>query len=329
MHPDTLDAITTAAGPDLIGLPPRGYRPNSVAEPPTVDHTTDEVAAQNLRAARPTGRDAAEEVRLARIGLRVGLLSPAHLDVVLARAGRALAGGAAVLALAVVAVFAGIGGTPAAQAAEAPTPDPASVSVTLTAGTVTVRVPVTTRTPDSRGRYCADVWGPTFYGRGFVGHGCARSSAFAVAVRLDSRFVPVGRSTLAVTDAVDPLATMPQTVNLTARRPSRFGVGTWTTTAYGDGLTVYATLYAYTPAVGRYTPQKFSPVKVQELQAGRWVTVAKGKTNSAGRFLITAIVGGGEHTLRVRRDAGATVAGQNGTAHVFDLYPTDVPDGVI
>jgi hypothetical protein len=97
---------------------------------------------------------------------------------------------------------------------------------------------------------------------------------------------------------------------------------------YGDGLTVSARLYAYTPALGAWTPQQASPVKVQELRAGRWVTIAA-TTNRRGRFLITVITGGGPRTLRVHRDTGATVAATNGTARHFYLYPTDVPDGTV
>jgi hypothetical protein len=163
--------------------------------------------------------------------------------------------------------------------------------------------------------------------RGRIGGTCSIGATFPIPVRIDPRTFPTGRTFAQVVDDASDVAV--SNVTIDARRPSRFGVGTWTPTQYGDGLTVSARLYAYTPALGAWTPQQASPVKVQEFRGGRWVTVAKATTNRRGVFLVTFIIGGGPHTLRVRRDTGATVAATNGTARHFYLYPTDVPDGVI
>jgi hypothetical protein len=230
---------------------------------------------------------------------------------------RALAAGALV---ALVAVGLSVGGARPAAAAEGPEPDPVAVSVTLTAGAVSVGVPVMTRSVDSHGKHCASVWGPTSYGRGFVGRLCSRHSAFIVPVTLDSRYVPVGRSTMAVTDDVNPLATFPQVVNLTARRPSRFGVGRWLPLPQGQ-LYVSAGLYAYTPAKGAWTPQQSSPVAVQELTRRGWRTKATFYTGTDGVASGVAYLGGGPHIVRVARVQGATVEATTGTAHTFILAP--------
>jgi hypothetical protein len=145
-----------------------------------------------------------------------------------------------------------------AEAAEAPQPDPVAVrTVPVVLSSAYVTVPVR---GVIRGRWgCVDAWGPTAYGVGYVGRGCGYGPVVTVTARLDARFVPLGRSVLRLTDEANPLGAPAQAVTLDARRPSRFGVGTWTPTYYGDGLTVTAPLYAYAPALGRLTPQNATP----------------------------------------------------------------------
>jgi hypothetical protein len=282
---------------DMLGIPPKD-------EDPGVNARLSDHAASELAHVRDRLRTALRAV---------GLLIPALL----------------------VAVGLTLGGTGAgsAQAAEGPEPDPAAaavsvaartVPVVLSASPVTARIRVTTPHVTPRGYHCASVWSPV----SFLGRACSRYATFTVPVVL-GRFTPLGRSVLAVTDDVAPMDTTPARVVLKVRRPSRFGVGTWTPTYWGDGLTVTATLYAYTPALAAWTPQKSSPVKVQELRAGRWVTVATLTTNSRGVFTGSVTLGGGPHTVRVARVQGATVAATVGTAHTFYLVPTDVPVDVI
>jgi hypothetical protein len=125
-----------------------------------------------------------------------------------------------------------------------------------------------------------------------------------VTARLDARYVPVGRSTVQVTDDGDPLGTFPVAVTLDARRASRFGLGTWTDEGNGQ-VYVSAPVRMYSPAAGRYVPQSAAPVRVQELVAGRWVTVATLVTNRygiAGGYVTT---GGGVFRMRVQRPQGA------------------------
>jgi hypothetical protein len=152
-----------------------------------------------------------------------------------------------------------------AEAAEAPQPDPVAVrTVPVVLSGPTVAVPVR---GVIRGRWgCLDAWGPTAYGVGYVGRGCGYGPVVTVTARLDARFVPLGRSVLRLTDEANPLGAPAQAVTLDARRPSRFGVGTFLDMGSGD-LWLSATLYAYTPAVGGLTPQRYSPVRVQELVA--------------------------------------------------------------
>jgi hypothetical protein len=305
---------------------PQGFVPSHLAEPALRDRdnqrTQLEYAATELgllRAAADTiaaeGSGAGIADRAAAVTVSAGLLRVQRLL-------RALVAGALV---ALVAVGLSVGSARPAAAMEVPQPDPVAVSVTLTAGTVAVGVPVTTRSVDSHGRHCASAWGPTYYGRGFVGRICSRRSSFTVPVTLDSRYVPVGRSTMAVTDDVDPLATFPQVVNLTARRPSRFGVGRWLPLPQGQ-LYVSATLYSYTPAKGAWTPQQNSPVRVREWSAkrGRWIVKATLTTDAHGVFAGVVHLGAGPHIVDVDRLPGATVTATTGATHTFILAP-EVP----
>jgi hypothetical protein len=181
---------------------------------------------------------------------------------------RALAAGA--LAALVLTVGLAAGPSQRAEAAEAPQPDPVAVRtvpVVLSSAYVTVRIPVTTRNLTPRGLHCSSVWSTTQL-PAYLGRACSLSASFTVPVTLDARQLPLGRSTVRYTDDVAPMDSPVGTVTLVARRPSRFGVGTWTPTYYGDGLTVTAPLYAFTPALGRWTPQNASPVRSRSASTG-------------------------------------------------------------
>jgi hypothetical protein len=301
---------------------PQGFIPSHLAEPMLRDsrRTALEYAAEGLG-----------DIRLSAAIMDGPLAAKIEAEATrLQRLVKALAAGA----LAALVLTVGLAAGPSAgsaQAAEGPEPDPvaavaapATVRVVLGAAGATARARVTTPNVTPRGLHCASAWSPV----SFLGRACSRYATFTVPVAL-GRFTPLGRSILAVTDDVAPMNTTPARVVLEVRRPSRFGAGTWTPTYWGDGLTVSATLYAYTPAAGAWTPQRNSPVKVQELRAGRWVTVATLTTNSRGVFTGSVTLGGGLHTVRVARPQGATVTATVGTAHTFYLVPTDVPVDVI
>jgi hypothetical protein len=309
---------------------PQGFIPSHLAEPMLRDsrRTALEYAAEGLG-----------DIRLSAAIMDGPLAAKIEAEATrLQRLVKALAAGA----LAALVLTVGLAAGPSAgsaQAAEGPEPDPvaavaapATVRVVLGAAGATARARVTTPNVTPRGLRCASVWATSSVtlrlGPARLGHACSYRTSFTVPVTLD-RYTPLGRSILAVTDDVAPMNTTPARVVLIVRRPSKFGLGTWTPTYYGDGLTVSATLYAYTPAAGAWTPQRNSPVKVQELRAGRWVTVTTLTTNGRGVFTGSVTLGGGLHTVRVVRPQGATVTATVGTAHTFYLVPTDVPVDVI
>lgn len=325
----TLIDLTGGDADSAKNVQPSGYNPHRITEPPVDADAAAELVRLELA-------DVATDLTMLRLQSDAGELTRNRLDETLARTARILRGlaaGFAVLGIAAAALLASP--APRAAATEAPEPDPVAVvaqpaaSVVLDRQRVIVRLRVTTRNVTPAGRFCGSVWAGTSRGLQISGRACSYVPTFTIVAALDARYVPLGRSRLVVTDDVAPLTTTPATVTLTARRPSRFGRGVWTPTQYGDGLTVYAPLYAYTPAVGRWTPQQSSPVRVEERIAGRWVLRATATTNSRGIALVTVIIGGGPHTMRVRRLQGATVEPTAGTAHDFCLVPTDVPDGVI
>jgi hypothetical protein len=276
--------------------------------------------------------DSANDLGLVRMELAMGTtMSTSHLDAVLASAirtmraaGQALAGGAAVITLAVAGLVFLPGATPHAAAMEAPQPDPTPVTlrVVLAGPVVTVRVPVSPRTYTAGFGWCASVWSR----QGFAGRACSPYPSFTVVARLDARYVPVGRSTVQVTDDGDPLGTFPVAVTLDARRASKFGLGTWTDEGNGQ-VYISAPVRMYSPVAGRYVPQSAAPVRVQELVAGRWVTVATLVTNRygiAGGYVTT---GGGVFRMRVQRPQGATVTAVTGTTRTVAV--TDEPLDVI
>lgn len=209
-----------------------------------------------------------------------------------------------------------------ARAAEAPQPDPAVSVVRVVLSGPTVAVTVRGVVTGAWG--CLDAWGPTSYGLGYVGHGCGYGPVVAVTARLDARFVPLGRSVLRLTDEADPLG-VAQAVALDARRPSRFGVGTWVDMGQGQ-LYVSAPIYAYTASRGGWTPQRYSPVQVQERVAGRWVVRATLTSTAQGVASGVVNLGGGVHVVRVARPAGVTVWSTTGTTRVVNLLtePIDV-----
>jgi hypothetical protein len=235
---------------------------------------------------------------------------------------RALAAGA--LAALVLTVGLAAGPSQRAEAAEAPQPDPVAVrTVPVVLSSAYVTVPVR---GVIRGRWgCLDAWGPTAYGVGYVGRGCGYGPVVTVTARLDARFVPLGRSVLRLTDEANPLGAPAQAVTLDARRPSRFGQGTFLDMGSGD-LWLSATLYAYTPAVGGLTPQRYSPVRVQELVGGRWLTRATLTTTARGVASGIVHLGGGVHVFRVARPAGSTVWSTTGRTRVMNLLtePIDI-----
>jgi hypothetical protein len=158
---------------------------------------------------------------------------------------KALAAGALGLAVLAGVVLSPAGGS-TAQAAEGPEPDPvaavsapATVRVTLGAAPVTVWVRATVYTEKAPGWFCASVW----TARGRVGGTCSIGRTFPIPVTIDPRTFPVGRTFAQVVDDATDVAV--SNVTIDARRPSRFGQGTWLDLGRGDEF-VSAPLAAYT-----------------------------------------------------------------------------------
>jgi hypothetical protein len=137
-----------------------------------------------------------------------------------------------------------------AEAAEGPQPDPVAavtsqtVRVTLGAAPVTAWVRASVYTGRARLVVCLGVVGSRTHRRHLLHRAHVPDPG-----QDRPRTFPVGRTFAQVVDDATDVAV--SNVTIDARRPSRFGVGTWTPTQYGDGLTVSARLYAYTPALGR------------------------------------------------------------------------------
>jgi hypothetical protein len=238
---------------------------------------------------------------------------------------KALSAGALGLAVLAGVVLSPVGGS-TAQAAEAPQPDPvaavsapATVRVTLGAAPVTVWVRATVYTETSPGWFCASMW----TARGRVSGTCSIGRTFPIPVTIDPRTFPVGRTFAQVVDDATGVAV--SNVTIDARRPSRFGQGTWLDLGRGDEF-VSAPLAAYTASVGAWTPQRYSPVQVQELVAGRWAVRATLTTTARGVASGVVHLGGGVHRVRVVRPAGATVWSTRGTTRtvVVTTEPLDV-----
>jgi hypothetical protein len=196
---------------------------------------------------------------------------------------------------------------------------PATVRVVLGAAPVTVWVWATVYTETAPGWRCASVWSA----RGRVGGTCSIGRMFPIPVRIDPRTFPAGRTFAQVVDDATDVAV--SNVTIDARRPSRFGRGTWMDLGRGDEF-VSAPLAAYTASVGAWTPQRYSPVQVQELVAGRWVVRATLTTTARGVASGVVHLGGGVHRVRVVRPAGATVWSTRGTTRmlVVTTEPLDV-----
>jgi hypothetical protein len=311
---------------------PSGYNAHRITEPPA--------AREEALAEIDT---ATESVGMVRLLLDAGRLDRHMLEQALAATARALRGargaiasGAAVLALAAAAILLPVS-TPAAQAAEGPEPDPtpaptaaaAVYPVVLDRAFPTVTIRATTRATTPSGLHCASVWAtsarPLQLGPGLLGHACSYSRTVPVRATLDGRALPLGRTRVSIVDDADPLGSLPQTAFLDARRPSRFGVGTWTDAGQGY-LVVAAPIRMYSPAAARWLPQQQAPVQVQELTRRGW-RVRATLTSRNGVAYGTLYLGPGAHTVRVARPAGATVWATTGTTRRIDLLTE--PLGVI
>lgn len=304
---------------------PSGYNSTRITEPPAVP-------AEALAVLELT--EAHEEIGLTRMLHATGALSAVDVQVMLAgasakmgRALRLLTAGALVAAFLAAGLVVGGPSAGRAEAAEGPEPDPVAgvsvaartVPVVLSAAPVTVYVRATVYTETAPSLYCGSVWSA----RGILGRACSIGRAFPIPVTIDPRTFPAGRTFAQVVDDASDVAV--SNVILDARRPSRFGRGTWLDLGRGDEF-VSAPLAAYTASVGAWTPQRYSPVQVQEIVAGRWVVRATLTTTAQGVASGVVHLGGGVRRVRVVRQAGATVWSATGTTRTVAVTtePLDV-----
>jgi hypothetical protein len=140
-----------------------------------------------------------------------------------------------------------------------------------------------------------------------VGEG--KSKAQTVPVRIDGALLaPYGRTFLrcwAGSGGSDA-------VTIAVRRQSRVSM----TAAVRDGrVRIAARATHWSPDEGRQIASRQSPVQVQELQAGGWVTVETATTSADGLASAVVTAGPGENVYRVIRPSGATVSAATSSTH--------------
>jgi hypothetical protein len=208
---------------------------------------------------------------------------------------------AAVAGAAVTAVAVGCA-TPASAAPVPAVAYPvASVQATIASPRTTISVTTLTTTRARPGAIHVTLTAP---GLGVVGYSTqpGPGAVTVVASPLSSRLTP-GTSTWTLTDLVDR-TTYP--VKVTFRRTSVIHVD-WVNGVGGNQIGYSIKVSHLTPT--GYTASKLSPVYVQRLVAGRWVTAATVTTDQFGR--VTGLVSAptGRAVVRFVRPVGATVTG--------------------
>jgi hypothetical protein len=207
----------------------------------------------------------------------------------------------AITAGAVTAAITAGGAAASATSAQAVAYPVASVQATIAAPRTTISVTTLTTTRARPGAIHVTLTAP---GLGVVGYSTqpGPGAVTIVASPLSSKLTP-GTSTWTLTDLVDR-KTYP--VRVTFRRTSVIHVD-WVDGVGGSQIGYSVKVSHLTPT--GYTASKLSPVWVQRLVAGRWVTAATVTTDSFGR--VTGLVSAptGRAVVRFVRPVGATVTG--------------------
>jgi hypothetical protein len=217
------------------------------------------------------------------------------------------------VALATVPVFAG--SSWAATAAPVPLAQPVQVVLSGPSATLSARVATVPPTaPVWSTGHCVAVSAPLAGVQRRVGVSCSYSSIVPVKVTMPSRSFVVGRSTWMVRDLRDG-ALRPLAVD--ARQASRFA---WGAILPVDTGLVYvdARVDHYHAATGAWGPSGLSPVWVQVLKGGSWVTVGSVTTNLDGHAFGLVGVPVGAQVFRLYRPAGATVWGAASATQQLD-----------
>lgn len=216
------------------------------------------------------------------------------------------------VALATVPLFAG--SSWAAPAVPVPLATPAQVVVSGPMAALSARV-VSTVT-SGREAHCVAVSAPVGAARAQVrvGVSCGYGNPLSVRVSVPSRLLATGLQTWMVRDLVDgALRALPVVV----RAQSRFAWGS--VLPIESGLVyVDAQVEHYRPGSNGWAGSGLSPVWVQVLRGGSWVTVGSVSTNASGHAVGLVAVPVGRLTFRLYRPTGASVTAAATRAMVLD-----------
>jgi methionine-rich copper-binding protein CopC len=137
-----------------------------------------------------------------------------------------------------------------------------------------------------------------------AGHGASKTADVVVRVTLATKYLTPGtQNELVVQDDVTgDWSTLP----LDVRRRSRLTL-THAAPQTGGTLLVRGLLRHYSLEAGRFVPSRKSPIRVQQLVNGRWLTLADAATNPSGMVGVAVRPLPGHVVLRLSRPTGATV----------------------
>lgn len=179
------------------------------------------------------------------------------------------------------------------------------IKVVVGGPVATYRTPVRTNTTLYDTHY-ASTWIQYPGGRQlFSGEGRSRAATVPVLGEVQSDFM---NNVWGLTDgvAVDDVDGRSTAVVFDVRRRTK--VGLTASVLGGSTVLLGARVTHYDAVTGRYINSRLSPVRLQELIGGKWVTVKNVKTDTAGRasgLVVPATAG--SHRFRALRPNGATV----------------------
>ena len=134
-----------------------------------------------------------------------------------------------------------------------------------------------------------------------------------VTAQLNAARIAMGLNTIQVRDAAGSSATSAQTgagsATFDVRRRSRIRITqvVFRPTASGFAAAAAIKVMHFDPKSAQYIDSRLSPVRLQELVNGGWVTRAEVTTNVHGVATATFAATAGRHTYRAVRPNGATV----------------------
>ena len=202
-----------------------------------------------------------------------------------------------------------IGGASGAQAAVLPV---APVRVVLSSPTTTVHFNVTATVPaGADGGFGIEVGRPSLHYGVVLGDAYSDGPQFQVAAPTPSADMPLGQERWEAMDDGDGRVTG---VLVDVLRQSRVTLNP--VVGVLGGLLVTGRVTHYDPQHNDYRGDQASPVQVQALESGRWVTVASTMTAPDGSVCTVVPLGQGRWTVRIVRSQGVNVSGATSSARV-------------